>query len=86
MRTSSQPNGAIPPGTNGIHATITRATVAKMTAFSRRRAKERGVHMGRPSKLTPHQRREALARRQAGEPLADIARSFAVSHSTISRL
>ncbi|WP_244470456.1 helix-turn-helix domain-containing protein [Microvirga vignae] len=33
-----------------------------------------------------HQRREALARREAGEPLTEIARSYNVSHSTISRL
>ena len=42
--------------------------------------------MGRPPKLTPHQRREAIARRDAGEALTDIARSYDVSHSTISRL
>jgi hypothetical protein len=29
---------------------------------------------------------EALARREAGEALADIGRSYGVSHSTISRL
>jgi hypothetical protein len=34
----------------------------------------------------PHQRREAIARREAGEPLIDIGRSYNVSHSTISRL
>jgi hypothetical protein len=28
--------------------------------------------MGRPSKLTPHQLREAIARRDAGEALTDI--------------
>jgi transposase-like protein len=40
----------------------------------------------RPRKLTPHQRREAIARREAGdETLTDIARSYNVSHSTISR-
>jgi hypothetical protein len=33
----------------------------------------------------PHQRREALARREAGEILTDIARTYNVSHSTISR-
>jgi len=33
-----------------------------------------------------HQQQEALARRAAGEALVDIARSYAVSHSTISRL
>ena len=42
---------------------------------------------GRPRKLTPYQRREAIARRDAGEEtLTDIARSYNVSHSTISRL
>jgi IS30 family transposase len=45
------------------------------------------VLFGRPPKLTPHQRREAIARRDAGdETLTDIARSYNVSHSTISRL
>ena len=38
------------------------------------------------TKLTVHQHHEALARRAAGETLVDIARSYAVSHSTISRL
>jgi DNA invertase Pin-like site-specific DNA recombinase len=44
------------------------------------------VRFGRKLKLTEHQQQEALARRAAGEPLVDIARSYAVSHSTISRL
>jgi hypothetical protein len=45
------------------------------------------VPFGRPCKLTPHPRREALARRDTGdEMLTDIARSYNVSHSTISRL
>jgi hypothetical protein len=34
----------------------------------------------------PHQQKEAIARRNVGEPLVEIARSYAVSHSTISRL
>jgi DNA invertase Pin-like site-specific DNA recombinase len=42
--------------------------------------------MGRPPKMTPHQIKEALRRRDAGESLRDIARSYNVSHSTISRL
>ncbi|MGC1860090.1 MAG: helix-turn-helix domain-containing protein [Methylocystis sp.] len=33
-----------------------------------------------------HQRREAIKRRDAGEPTREIARMFNVSHSTISRL
>ncbi len=40
----------------------------------------------RKPKLTAHQKREALARREAGEALTAIARSYDVSHSTISRL
>ena len=43
--------------------------------------------MGRPCKLTPHQQREALRRRDRGnETLADIARTYNVSAATISRL
>jgi Helix-turn-helix domain of resolvase len=43
--------------------------------------------MGRPSKLTPHQRREVIARRDAGEEtLSDTAHSYNVSHTTIGRL
>jgi hypothetical protein len=42
--------------------------------------------MGRPFKLTDHQKREAIERRNQGETLADIARSYNVSPATISRL
>ena len=38
------------------------------------------------SSSSAHQRSEALARREAGETLAEIGRSYNVSHSTISRL
>jgi DNA invertase Pin-like site-specific DNA recombinase len=40
----------------------------------------------RKPKLTHHQRQEAIARREAGESLMEIGRSYNVSHSTISRL
>ena len=46
----------------------------------------RGVKMGRKPKLTAHQRREAIKRRDLGEPVREIGRSYNVSHSTISRL
>jgi transposase len=42
--------------------------------------------MGRPSKLTPHQRQEALTRCEAGESLSDIARTYGVAHTTMARL
>ena len=42
--------------------------------------------MERPPKLTPHQRQEALKRREAGDSLSDIARTYGVAHTTIARL
>jgi hypothetical protein len=41
--------------------------------------------VGPPRKLTPHQAREALERVAAGEPLRELALSYAVDHSKISR-
>ena len=41
------------------------------------------MRFGRPSALTPHQRQEAIQRLVNGEAQADIARSYAVSQSTI---
>jgi DNA invertase Pin-like site-specific DNA recombinase len=67
-------------------AEFERELIRTRTGEGRQRAKARGVIMGRPPTLTPHQRREAIARREAGEVLTDIARSYNVSHSTISRL
>ena len=63
-----------------------RSLILARTSEGRTRAKARGVKFGRKLALTPHQRSEALARRAAGESLVEIARSYAVSHSTISRL
>ena len=53
----------------------------------RMRAKANGVKMGRPPKLTPHQKKEAIKRRDHGEEtLAEIGRSYSVSGWTIARL
>ena len=50
-------------------------------------AKAKGVRFGRKPKLTEHQRREAIKRRdQDGETLRSIGRSYNVSAQTISRL
>ena len=67
-------------------AEFERELIRVRTSEGRSRAKARGVKMGRPPKLTPHQQKEALRRRDAGEPVREIARSYNVSHSTISRL
>lgn len=67
-------------------AEFERELIRARTGEGRARAVERGVKLGRKPKLTKHQKAEALKRREAGEILADIARSYNVSHSTISRL
>jgi DNA invertase Pin-like site-specific DNA recombinase len=67
-------------------AEFERELIRARTGEGRARAKARGKHMGRPPKLTEHQRQEAVARRERGEALTEIARSYNVSHSTISRL
>jgi DNA invertase Pin-like site-specific DNA recombinase len=67
-------------------AEFERHLILARTSEGRQRAQARGVRFGRKHKLTAHQQQEALARRASGEALVDIARSYAVSHSTISRL
>ncbi len=67
-------------------AEFERELIRARTSEGRKRAIANGVKMGRPPKMTPHQIKEALRRRDAGEPMRDIARSYNVSHSTISRL
>jgi DNA invertase Pin-like site-specific DNA recombinase len=67
-------------------AEFERDLIRSRTSEGRARAVARGVKLGRKPKLTPHQIREAVARRADGEPVREIARSYAVHHSTISRL
>lgn len=67
-------------------AEFERELIRTRTGEGRERAKARGVKFGRPSKLTLHQRREVAKRKEAGEPIREIARSYNVSHSTISRM
>jgi DNA invertase Pin-like site-specific DNA recombinase len=67
-------------------AEFERDLIRKRTAEGRERAKARGVRLGRKPKLTAHQQQEARRRRDDGEPIRDIARSYNVHNSTISRL
>jgi DNA invertase Pin-like site-specific DNA recombinase len=83
---TTTPHGRLMLTVLGGLAEFERELIKARTGEGRARAKAKGVHMGRPPKLTPHQRREAIARRNAGEALTDIARTYGVSHTTIGRL
>src|ERR1700686_2515148 len=67
-------------------AEFERELIRTRTGEGRERAKARGAVLGRKQRLSPHQRWEALARREAGDVLTDIAGTYNVSHPTISRL
>jgi DNA invertase Pin-like site-specific DNA recombinase len=83
---TTSPHGRLMLTVLGGLAEFERELIRVRTGEGRARAKARGVKLGRKPKLTRHQKQEALARREAGEVLTEIARSYNVSHSTISRL
>jgi DNA invertase Pin-like site-specific DNA recombinase len=67
-------------------ADVERDLIRTRTAEGRARAKARGVKLGPKFKLTPAERKEALARLLAGESATNIGRDYKVSHTTILRL
>ena len=67
-------------------AEFERELIRARTSEGRARAVAMGVRLGRRPKLDLEQRRQALARKLAGEEVASIARAFNVSDSTISRI
>ena len=83
---TTTPHGRLMLTVLGGLAEFERELIRARTGEGRARAKARGKSLGRPFKLTPHQRQEALARRDGGELLSEIARGYNVSSSTISRL
>src|SRR5712692_12123111 len=68
-------------------AEFERDLIRARTGEGHARAKARGVKLGRKPKLTEHQKREAIKRRDEGEETrAEIARRYNVHPSTLSRL
>src|ERR1700677_3598581 len=63
-----------------------RLRIIKRTHEGRKIAPGKGVKMGRKPKLTRHQQEEARGRIAKGETTRDLAKSYGVSVSTISRL
>jgi DNA invertase Pin-like site-specific DNA recombinase len=67
-------------------AEFERDLIRTRTGEGRKRAKLRGVKMGCKPKLAPHQRLEAIKRRERGEEsLAEIGRTYNVSGWTRGR-
>jgi DNA invertase Pin-like site-specific DNA recombinase len=67
-------------------AEFERDLIRARTSEGRKRAVARGVKLGRPFKLTPDQKKEARRRLEAGETTREVALSYNVHNSTISRL
>jgi DNA invertase Pin-like site-specific DNA recombinase len=86
MIDTTSPHGKLILAVLGALSEFERSMILARTDEGRKRAQARGVRFGRKPKLSRFQIAEALARREAGEALTDIGRSFGVSHSTISRL
>ena len=83
---TTTPHGRLMLTVLGGLAEFERELIKARTEEGRKRAQARGVRFGRKLKLTQHQITEALRRREEGEALVEIGRSYNVSHSTISRL
>ena len=85
---TTTPHGRLMLAVLGGLAEFERDLIRARTGEGRARAcVANGVKLGRKPKLTPHQRQEARQRVAAGkETLREIARSYNVHNSTISRL
>ncbi len=84
---TTTPHGRLMLAVLGGLAEFERDLIRSRTSEGRKRAVAAGVKMGRKPKLTEHQKKEAMRRRDHGnETLAEIARSYNVSEWTIGRL
>jgi DNA invertase Pin-like site-specific DNA recombinase len=83
---TTTPHGRLMLTVLGGLAEFERELIRARTGEGRARAKAKGIHTGRPSKLNQHQRQEAIERLERGDTLMDIARTYGVSHTTILRL
>jgi DNA invertase Pin-like site-specific DNA recombinase len=83
---TTTPHGQLMLTILGGLAEFERTLIRARTGEGRERAKARGVRFGRPKKLSAHQRREAIDRIDAGEAVAEVARTFGVDRATMYRL
>ena len=80
---TTTPSGRLMLVIVGGLAEFERELILARTGEGRARAKERGVRMGRPPKLTLRQRRELFRMAAEGTPQVEIARLFNLHPSTI---
>jgi DNA invertase Pin-like site-specific DNA recombinase len=73
---TTTPHGRLMLTVLGGLAEFERELIKARTDEGRKRAKAKGVRFGRKLSLTPHQRHEALARRDAGESLTECSKPF----------
>jgi DNA invertase Pin-like site-specific DNA recombinase len=83
---TTTPHGVLMLTVLGGLAEFERTLIKARTGEGRERAKGRGVRFGRPLKLSPHQRREAIARLDAGDAVMDVARTSGVDRATLYRM
>jgi DNA invertase Pin-like site-specific DNA recombinase len=77
---TTTPHGRLILTVLGGLAEFEKELIRARTGEGRERAKARGVKMGRKLKLTDHQKREAIRRRDIdGDTVREIARSYNVS-------
>jgi DNA invertase Pin-like site-specific DNA recombinase len=82
----AKPTGRLMLAVLGGLADVDRDLIRTRTAEGGSRAQKRGQRTGRKPKLTEPQQNEARRRRAEGATLAELARSYGVGKSTISRL
>ena len=70
---TTSPHGRLMLTVLGGLAEFERSLIRTRTGEGRERAMREGVKFGRKPKLTAHQRREAIKRRESGETLTAIA-------------
>jgi DNA invertase Pin-like site-specific DNA recombinase len=83
---TTTPIGRLMTTVIGGIAEFERHLILQRTSEGRKNAMANGVRFGRKLKLTDHQRREALERRNNGETCVAIAKTYNVSYMTICRL
>jgi DNA invertase Pin-like site-specific DNA recombinase len=82
----STPVGQAVAGIMASLAQMERSLIQERSAAARDAAKARGRQIGRPPVLTPEQAALARRMREAGEPIAVVARAVGCSRATIYRV